>query len=289
MSTCPPLLVAPPPTEAFAGGLFSVARFPELPADGNGNRWECGIEYEAETCAKPVGWREVCPPEVPADKPATLEFPLVEGKSFTVVLGVQCPLVGYSLEEFERRVTAGFVLCDQAAVERIFWTGSEENNSLAGTVENPSTCVVPAGATTAAPLSIVGGVSAIEGYMRENYCGTPVIHAPATVAAYASAQDQVIGAPGRQTTALGSRWAFGGGYMVNTGPDGTPAPAGVAWMYGTGQINIWRSEVWVNPDDLRYAFNTRTNDVLVYAERKYIVTAEPCACIAVPVALSCDC
>lgn len=289
MSTCPPLLVAPPPTEAFAGGLFSVARFPELPSDGNGNRWECGIEYEAETCAKPVGWTAVCPPAVPEDKPATLQFPLVEGKSFTVVLGVTCPLVGYSLEEFERRVRAAFVLCDQTAVEEIFWTGSEENNSLAGTVETPSDCFVPAGATTAAPLSIVGGIAAIEKHMRSNYCGTPVIHAPVDVSAFAAAQQQVIGAPGRQTTALGSRWAFGGGYAVNTGPDGTPAPDGVAWLYGTGQINIWRSEVFVNPDDLRYAFNTRTNDVLVYAERQYIVTAEPCACVAVPVDLSCAC
>lgn len=289
MSTCPPLLVAAPPTEAFAGGLFSVARFPELPTAGNGNRWECGIEYEAEACAKLSGWSAVCPPDVPEDKPATLNFPLVEGKSFTTVLGVTCPLVGYTLEEFERRVRNAFRLCEQTAVEEIFWTGSEGNNSLAGTALEPSTCFVPAGATTAAPLSIVGGISAIEGYMRQNYCGTPIIHAPATVSAFASAQQQVIGAPGRQTTAFGSRWAFGGGYMVNTGPDGTPAPAGVAWMYATGQVNIWRSELFINPDDLRYAFNTRTNDVLLYAERQYIVTAEECACIAVPVDLSCAC
>jgi hypothetical protein len=288
VSVCPPLLVAPPPTEAFTGGLFAVARFPELPTDGNGNRWECGIEYEAETCAKPSGWTEVCPPEVPADKPATLNFPLVEGKPFTVVLGVTCPLVGYTLQDFERRVRNAFVLCEQRAAEEIFWTGSEENNSLAGTAEAPSDCFVPASATTAAPLSLTGGVSAIEEYMGSEYCGTPVIHAPRGVAAFASKQQQVFGAPGRQTTALGSRWAFGGGYAVNTGPDGTPAPDGVAWLYGTGQVNIWRSELWINPDDLRYAFNTRTNDVLVYAERKYVVTTE-CACIAVPVALNCDC
>lgn len=288
MSTCPPLLVAAPPTEAFAGGLFAVARFPDLPPDGNGNRWECGIEYEAETCAQLSGWSEVCPPEVPEDKPATLQFPLVEGRSFTAVLGVTCPLVGYTLDEFERRVRNAFVLCEQRTVEEIFWTGSEGNNSLAGTVEVPSDCFVPDGVTTAAPLSVVGGVAAIEKYMRSNYCGTPVIHAPVDVSAYASAQQQVVGLPGRQTTALGSRWAFGGGYAVNTGPDGVAAPDGVAWLYGTGQINIWRSELWINPDDLRFAFNTRTNDVLLYAERKYIVTTE-CACIAVPVALDCNC
>lgn len=288
MSTCPPLLVAAPPTEAFVGGLFSVARFPDLPPDGNGNRWECGIQYEAETCATLSGWSEVCPPAVPEDKPATLNFPLVDGIPFTVVLGVTCPHVGYTLDEFERRVRNAFVLCEQRTVEEIFWSGSEGNNSLAGTALVPSDCFVPAGATTAAPLSVVAGVAAIEKYMGTNYCGTPVIHAPRDVAAYAANAYLVEGAPGRQATPLGSRWAFGSGYAINTGPDGTPAPPGVAWLYATGQANIWRSEVWINPDDLRYAFNTVTNDVLIYAERKYVVTTE-CACIAVPVALDCAC
>jgi hypothetical protein len=280
--------VAAPPTEAFAGGLFAAARFPDLPPDGNGNRWECGIEYEAETCAQLSGWSEVCPPEVPEDKPANLQFPLVEGGPFTAVLGVQCPLVGYTLEEFERRVRNAFQLCEQRTVEEIFWTGSEGNNSLAGTVGVPSTCFVPDGITTANPLSITGGVSAIEDYMGSNYCGTPVIHSPRAVAAFAARSNLLVGNVGRQTTPLGTRWAFGGGYAVNTGPDGVAAPDGVAWMYATGQVNIWRSELWINPDDLRYAFNTRTNDVLMYAERKYIVTTE-CACIAVPVSVSCDC
>jgi hypothetical protein len=305
VSTCPPLLVAAPPTEAFKGGLFSVARFPELPSDGNGNRWECGIQYEAETCAKPYGWTEVCPPAAPRDKEPTLEFPLVEGIPFTVLLGVTCPLVGYRLEEFERRVRNAFELCEQRTVEEIFWSGSVEdpvedpanpgariplgNNSLSSTDPlNPSDCAVPEGVTVDSPLTITGGVAAIEDYMGSNYCGTPVIHSGRAVAAYAAAQNLVVGAVGRQTTPLGSRWAFGGGYAVNTGPDGTPAPDGVAWLYGTGQVNIWRSEIWINPDDLRYAFNTRTNDVLVFAERKYVITTE-CACIAVPVSVSCNC
>lgn len=287
MSTCPPLLVAPPPTEPFVGGLFAAARFPELPSDGNGNRWECGIQYEAETCAKPIGWHASCD-EPREDKEPTLTFPLVEGKPFTVILGVQCPLVGYTLEEFERRVRAAFVLCEQRTVEEIFMTSSEGNNGLAGTILEPSDCHVPEGLSTANPLTILGGVAAIEDYMGREYCGTPVIHAPRAIASYAAAKNLVVGGTGRQTTPLGSRWAFGAGYSANVGPDGVPAPDGVAWMYATGAVSIWRSEVWINPDDLRYAFDRRTNDVTIFAERQYVITTE-CACIAVPVAVSCDC
>jgi hypothetical protein len=281
VSTCPPLLVAPPPTEAFRGGLFAAATFQDLPGDGR--RWECGIQYEDIACAKPEGWSAVCPPAIPEDKPATLGFPLVEGTPFTIVLGVDCKLVGYSLDEMEQRVRNAFVLCEQRAVEDIFWTGSLGNNALA----NPD-CVVPDGLTTDNPLTILGGVAAIESYMGENYCGTPVIHAPRAVAAYAAANNLIVGGTGRQTTPLGTQWAFGGGYTANTGPDGTPAPDGVAWLYATGAVNIWRSEVWTNPDDLRYAFNTRNNDVQLYAERQYVI-AWSCACVAVPVSLSCNC
>lgn len=291
MVTCPPLLVAPPPTTPYVGGLFAAARFPELPTDGDSRRWECGgIQYEAESCARPVGWHEVCPGEVPAApaKTPTLEFPLVEGTPFTALLGVECKLTGYTLEEFERRVVRAFTLCEQRTVEEIFWTGSEDNRpSLAGTAEEPSECVILAQAT--APLSLTGGVAALEGYLGDNYCGVGVIHAPRTLAAYAAATNLMCNCgTAKVSTPLGTQWAFGGGYSVNTGPDGIEAPEGVAWLYATGQVSILRSEVWVNPDDLRYAFNTRTNDVTVFAERKYAITYE-CVCAAVAVTVGCNC
>lgn len=285
MATCPPLLVAPPPTQAAVGGLFAAARFPELPTDGNGNRWECGIQYQAQSCADPEGWTFVCPPDAPVDKPATLTRPLVEGTPFIALLGLECKLVGNTLEEFEQDVVRAYTLCEQRAVEEIFWTGSEGNNSLSRPDALPADrCTVVAG-TTAAPLSVTAGVAALEKYLRSNYCAVGVIHAPVDVAAFAADHQLIVqGGTPNISTPLGTRWAFGGGYAVNTGPDGVAAPAGVAWLYATGQVNIWRSEVYVNPDDLRYAFNTRTNDVTIYAERTYVITTE-CVCAAVPVAL----
>jgi hypothetical protein len=277
--------VTAPPSEIATGGLFGAASNIYQGADlPGGNRWECGIEYEQETCGDVAGWHSVCPPEAPTPKPATLQFPLTEGIPFTAVLGVQCPLVGYTLDEFERRVHNAHAANVARAVEEIFWTGSEDNNSLAGTAANPSDCEV----LSATPLSVVGGISALEGFLASSYGGVGVVHAPATVAAYAAQAYQIERSGNQRLTPLGHRWAFGGGYMINTGPDGVPAAAGTAWLYATGAVNIWRSEVWINPSDLQYAFNTRTNDTLVYAEQNYVVTSE-CVCAAVPVSLSCDC
>jgi hypothetical protein len=301
MATCPPLLVAPPPTRAAVGGLFAVAGFPELPSDGNGNRWECGIQYQAKTCARPYGWQPACPPDAPLDKVPSLEFGLTEGKPFTVILGINCMLPGNTLTEFRDAVVDAFTLCEQRSAEEIFWAGSThdpenpdgpriplENNSLSRPDAAPEDQCVALG-TVDEPLSVTAGVAALEQYLGDNYCGQGVIHAPRAVSAYAARASLTCqcGTP-QVSTPLGTRWAFGGGYAVNTGPDGVEAPAGVAWMYATGQVNILRSEVWINPDELVYAFNTRNNQVELYAERTYVITTE-CVCAAVPVSLGCDC
>lgn len=287
MAIAPPITIDAPPVERLQGGLFAAANFPDLPVvDDNPNRWEAGIQYESEMCANPSTWAETCPGDVEPrlDKNPTLEFPLVEGTPFVAYLGVQCALPGKTLEEYERRVRNALAACEQRAVERTYWTGDMGNETH---LADPSAVVV-GGGTVLAPLSIVRGIAALESALGDQYCGVGVIHAPRSVAPYAADKQLIQGPLSRMTTPLGTRWAFGSGYSVNTGPDGAPAPSGVGWMYATGQVNIWRSEMWLQPDQLEQAFNTRTNDVLMLAERKYVITHE-CVLFAVPVNLSCDC
>lgn len=288
MAICPPLTVAAPPVTPKGGGLFSVARFPELPTDGNGNRWECGLQYQANHCAFPNGWRPVCPPDVPPVKESDPPFQLIQAPPFQVVLGVNCKLTGNTLEGFRRNVVDSFTLCEQRAVEEIFWTGSQGNASLSRPgAAVADQCSTPTGVTVDNPLTLTKGLAELEEFLSDTYCGTGVIHAPPYLAPYVAREQWLCGCggPGPVTTPLGTRWSFGGGYTTS-GPDGTSAPADVFWLYATGQINIWRSEVWVNPDDLRYAFDTRSNDVELFAERTYAISIDGCACMAVPVTLA---
>lgn len=282
----PGITIDAPPVERYTGGLYAVA--PPQPGpvvDGNARRWENGIQYEALTCADPSAWAPTCGTDpTRVDKEPSLEFPLVEGTPFVVYLGVQCALPGNTLQEYERRVRAALALCEQRTVERTYWTGDMGNEShLASGVE--VTIVNPDPAT---PMGVVQGVAALESHLGDNYCGVGVLHAPRGLSPYAAENQLLRGNNPSLTTPLGTRWAFGAGYSVNTGPDGTPAPDGMAWIYATGQVNIWRSEIFLQPDRLEAAFNTRTNDVVMLAERVFVITHE-CTVAAALVRLDCDC
>ena len=295
MAQYPPLSVEAPPVDAQTpSGLFTAARLlqgADLPGDGN--RWENGVQYQVQTCADVSGWTPVCPPTVPVDKTFDLRFPTITGEPFVAFLGIDCPLVGYDLTEFETAVRNGFLANEARLVEEAFWTGKFGNKpSLAGTIPEPSDCVnLTPGDTNYAggnAMTIVGGVSALEDYLGANYGGVGVIHSPRGVAPYAARDMQIERSGTRLTTTLGTRWAFGGGYTVNTGPDGVQAPAGEAWLYATGAVTIYRGDVFINPDQLRAAFDTRTNQVEILAERVYVITRE-CVCAAVRVKVGCSC
>lgn len=286
MSTCPPLTVAPPPADSFVGGLFGAAALPEEMDP----HWECGIRYEVNNCATPETWVPVCPPGVPADKPRTFVPEWAEASVFPVVLGVDCSLPGNTLEDFRRRLVANMQNCAQTTVEQTYMTGALGNQSF---LANPDCEVL---GDPAAPLNLVQGLAALESHLGKNYCGVGVIHAPAALAPVAARYNQITGTIGQPRTWRGTRWAFGAGYEANVGP-GTqaaptpvPAPDGVAWLYATGRVAVWRSPIFVpNDDQLDGSFNTRTNEVVMYAEQLFAVSHE-CVCAAVPVTIGCgDC
>ena len=66
------------------------------------------------------------------------------------------------------------------------------------------------------------------------------------------------------------------------------AADGSAWIYATGQVNIWRSPIWMQPGVLEQGFNRMTNDVELIAERAFVITRE-CGLAAVRVTLDCTC
>lgn len=280
MAVYPPLTIDPPQIERQIGGLYAAANFPNPPGDGD--RWENGVQYQAETCADATTWAITCGTDAEREtKEATLALPLVSGTPFVAYLGILCPLVGYTLEEFGRLVRNALEACEQRAVERTFWTGDMGNDPH---LADPDTVVLGG----AEPLGVLQGIATLESYLADTYCGVGVLHAPRGLAPYAANFGLIQGTNPRLSTPLGTRWAFGAGYSVNIGPDGTPAPDGTAWIYATGQVNIWRSEVWMQPDDLEQAFSRTTNDVEMFAERSFVLTTE-CVTAAVLVRLDCAC
>lgn len=290
MSTCPPLLVPAPPLDTYSGGLYSAAS----PQTQDDPHWQCGVMHETSGCADVGVWAETCPPDVPEEKPQDYVPGWVTGTPFHAVLGVDCSLPGSSLEEFRRKLTAAMQQCAQRTVERVYWTGEQGNRPrLAGTPavdpDNPEDDEVVV-LNTGSPVSLGAGVAALEKYLGQNYCGTGVIHAPASVATYADTLRLVHGNPGQSLrTILGTRWAFGRGYEINTAPGGVPAADGTAWMYATGRVAIWQSPIFLpNEDDLQAAFDRRTNETNLFVEQTFAITHE-CVTAAVLVNADCSC
>lgn len=257
----PPVYVAAPAVTPYGAGLYSVAQLPAEPGD----RWQTGVEYEPDGCAEAASvWVDSCVPGDRADKDVPEGIPVASGDPFTVIGGLVCRLVGHTEAELMARARRNLELGEQRAVETAFWGGALGNTPhLADT----STTVV----SGAAGLSLVDGVGLLEEHLATNYAGVGVLHAARRVAAPAAQKVQAVKESGRLVTNLGTRWAFYGG-APNTGPDGTPAAAGSAWIYATGEVVIRRSEIWM--PDVGELLNRTTNEVALIAERTVVITTE---------------
>lgn len=276
--TCPPLYVDPPVVEPYEFGLFSVA---QMPPEDRDPHWRCGVQYEPLTCDKARTEGDRCDTPQP-DKTVDDGVPLSMGDPFTVYDGYLCRLPGRpSQEDIVNRARQALLLGEQRAVEEAFWTGSAGNDPH---LADPSAVILNPVPTD--PLNIVAGLAALENFLGETYAGVGLVHGPRGVATLLSKDGLITATRTGLRTILGTGLAAGGGYVVNTGPDGTPAPDGTAWMYATGAVVIRRGPIIINPDTVAAAFNRSTNEVEILAEREYVITRE-CALGAVLVDISC--
>jgi len=98
------------------------------------------------------------------------------------------------------------------------------------------------------------------------------------------ANNHLIEYKGRQlTTPLGTPYVFGQGYD-GTGPAGEAVTGDVEYMYASGRVLIWQSDVWVSPPD--QVFNRATNQLSLLGERIYAVLIE-CGTWTVAVTRNC--
>lgn len=283
MATCPPLYVPAPTVTPYAYGLFSVAIQPPEESDPH---WQCGVDYQPFSCDKSSVVGDYCSTPLPPPKTVPEGVDTVNGTPFTVFDGFNCHLVGFTEAEILARVRAALDLGERRAVEREYWTGEAGSRPR---LADPSAVILN---PTNPPLTIadalhpVGGIAALENYLADNYGGTGVIHGPRGASAVLSRFNLISVVGSRLQTIVGTPVALGGGYVINTGPDGTPAPPGTAWLYATGQVVIRRSAPWLNPDSVAQALNRTNNNVTLLAERTFIVTHE-CLLAAVLVTISC--
>jgi hypothetical protein len=226
---------------------------------------DIAIPATGDALAPPVEVQCLVTPSVEPAQLKTLAHDMqqVQGMPFGVIDGIVCYLhTGRTIEELRQIARERFLVHEQFEVERQFF-----QRELGGLGAGAVTVLAPP-VGTAWPLS--QGVGALEAAIAETSGAVGMIHAPRKVGAPAKHHNQTqLSDDGRKLlTPLDNVWSFGAGY-TNTGPTGSTAPAGQAWLYATGPVQIRRSALLEGAE-----LSRSTNENVVLVERDYVITAD---------------
>lgn len=269
------LLENAPPVQPVRFGLLSVATVVDSPDPHALN----GIRFKSLACAANLAeFEAVCPPSANPVKLSTDDdrVTIETDGAFELYVNLSCRTT--TLQEMFNEAREIYNLGESRALEAKVW---EEILAV------PTSVILNTVAGPAGALSLTAGISALESYMADCYPGRPTFHSDRGTVPYANADWQLQRTGSQLETMLGSSWAAYSG-SPNTGPDGTVAPAGHAWLYASSQVTIYRWPLEVRPDGVGYVLKTGTNEPQVIAERSYLAFTECCTAAVLVCLGSCE-
>lgn len=235
--------------------------------------WEAGITWDNDLCTEVHSTSLNCPPNgIP--KTPERDFEFCTADPFVLYGAYDCPPVGRKASDAFRIATERLRVHEGRELESVFWTGVTDE----GETVNPSLAfgnsecgVAPVDLTPGggAP-NPVAGLAILESALVQCAPGGGVIHANYGVASFFADHRLMYQDGNSWFTATGQRLAFGAGYP-GSGPANVAAAAGSTWLFATGPVGIWRSEIFLTPERLDQAVDRDINDVTVFAERVYAV------------------
>jgi hypothetical protein len=274
-----PRFVAVPAPELPRFGLESVVLWQETgPKDLLG----VGIEpWRCDAARLTSGLFCLDESESPYGQPKAFESGVgsVLASPFAVYGEYSCNPVGRSEAEAEERARQHLRTGASRAIERAIQFGEPGNEP---TLVTEAVDINPGGA-----VSTVEGIALLEQHLGENYGGTGVLHMSRRLATHAIAEGLVISDGSQLRTSLGTLVAAGSGYDSSQGPDESPESPGESpsdselWVYATGAVYGWRSDVQVIPGGA--AMDIEYNTLTVLAEQIYVLAWE-CLTAAVLIA-----
>jgi hypothetical protein len=180
----------------------------------------------------------------------------------------------------------------QKSIEREFWMGTIAKNL---TDTNDNRYLAQSGATDVTPTKGTAvkphyGLALLEEALGNATIGSAgTIHGPISTASALKRVLHVDTTDGNKTliTPNGNTMVSGTGY-TRVGPDGTTAPANQAWMYATGPVTVFLSDIFIVPEKQSQAVDTLQNNIAYYGERYAGVTWSTANLYAVLVDLTAD-
>ena len=270
-------------------GLLDVFS-PQSPGD---NHWVIGgVNFEDDLCGASLeAFLDNCPPVTGFTK--TNERGGIDSCAsdpFQVKAGVLCSTGGRAPGEWFEIARQRLLQWEGKKVEEVFWTGVTANGNISPSLATGNDdCDLDVTDLTGGGGAVnpVDGISLLEDAIADTFPGEGYIHVPTRLPAYLKTLDQMDLDNGVLYSPSGNRYVVGTGYP-GSGPANVAAGAGTTWIFATGPIGIWRSNMYMTPEEIGQAVNRSINDVEVMAERYYVLGFS-CAVFAVNVDLTCAC
>lgn len=281
-------IVDPPAFTPTPYGLLSVVQYP--PAGDT--HWQNGITYQSmcgptvtgmgattfEECIAVTGTGS---PPPAASLTDNVDNPIRAATPFSCYAEFDCSPVGSEAAETARRALQQV---ETWQLERGFWTGLAQGQAVVwphlaaaaqvlsadgALLQSPAvTGFAPAGAQD--PVHALG---LIEGALADCYNGVGTIHIPELAIPTFDAWGLVKKQGATLVTTNGNLVAAGAGYP-GTSPLGAARPSGQTWIYATGAVMAYRSDVRVR--DSRETFDKAKNTYRAIAYRTYVLGWDCC-------------
>jgi hypothetical protein len=291
----PRLPVDAPPFTSSPYGLLSVVQLPS-PATSH---WQNGVTWASnclatgmgsttyDECIAVTGAGSPGEPSTKLDNITTIDR---GATPFSSYVRFDCSSVGNA--DAQRVAAAALAQSESFQVERAVWTGLVDGKVLAFPHLAANAEVLDAQSIVlqqAASVVVTGSFDAasalglLESALAACYNGVGVVHIPVkalpTFVAWGlvkpdGGRDNVTGQVGRRLrTANGNLVAVGAGYP-GTSPAGAAAGTEQSWIYATGAVFAYRSDVFYST--LRDSLDRGTNTVSMIAERTYVIGWDCC-------------
>lgn len=282
-----PTYVRAPAVVPLPYDLMSVATL--VTDDEDQVHWRNGIQFQPQACEPAATTLAQCPVVTGFTKEATADgVPARGAMAFTTYATIPCSPVGNFWEEAITRVTAQLINGESRATSEVFWTGvvttpgggsdvvyphlASDDNVFSSTgevqLQTAATIVITG-------VDVVEGLGALEQALAECYGGRGVIHAPREVIPHFATNHLLERVGGRYETVGGNLAAFGPGY-TGSGPNGSDAPAGMAWIYATGAVSVRKDPMVKITSDRIAGLDRSVNTLQLYAERTYVFSWDCC-------------
>jgi hypothetical protein len=274
-------LVDAPAFTPLPYGLWDTAQHPAAPA-----HWQQGVTWidrcptgdtTYDECLTVTGTGEA-PPAPPAKTDNVVQT-LRGATAFTVFAEFDCSPVG--LTDAATVAADSLARVEHSQVEAAFWTGTAGGRTvvfphLAANAEvvDSSGIVLQQTATVAVTGDDVAvSLGQLEHQLDQCLSAEGVIHIPRFALPTFTANFLVTEVNGQLRTQSGNLVVVSGDY-TGSSPAGAAPAAGTAWVYATGPLFAYRSEVFAT--QVPESFDRAENTVKMIAERTYVVGYSCC-------------